>query len=83
MDRVDWWRVIWPFGGGIGFVRSRNAPECPYDELVISMRFPGTRLSLPARLMLAKGYARAQWLGYGDLHGEAHEWALMLACGEL
>lgn len=82
MAGVSWWiAAIWP--------PKHKAPECPYDELEISRRFPNTPMSLQARLLLCEGYRRADaiWYMYNDnpqydRHDDAHQTAQALACGE-
>lgn len=80
------WRLLWleKFAAGM-----QKWPECPYDELEISRRFPNTPMSLPARLLLCEGYRRADaiWYMYNDnpqydRHDDAHQTAQALACGE-
>lgn len=81
MERVDWWRVRL-FNGWPSWQR-HVGPECPYDELATSLRFPGTSMSLPARLLLCEGYARVAAVPFGDYHESAHETAMALACGDI
>ena len=68
---------------------SPRRPQCPYDELEQSRRFPHTPMSLPARLLLCEGYRRADsiWYMYSDnpqydRHEDAHQTAQAMACCE-
>ena len=76
------WRSVEAYG-------SPRRPECPYDELEQSRRFPHTPMSLPARLLLCEGYKRAESIRFMydanphyDRHDDAHQTAQALSCGE-